>query len=599
MIRKVCNRKWVTVFGGRIVLAMFMFWAFNIPFRMVMHILPYSEVRPSNVLPPLLGIIWGIPGAFGTSLANMLGDIYISKISADVYIPGMVINFFYGYLPYVLWNSIGGQEGRQESLPKMDSVSEILKYCIVIFITSTMITPMLAITFQLAGQKITMSNIYFLFFNNFDFSILLGVPLLLFLSFLKQYQKKKKLTIRARAVTGFLILSAAFVTVLGILTYSLLENYAQFDSLKRWEIVYQIVGISIHVLFGVTLLFLWYVEKCITKPLELLTEDMKKFSSMDHIHQTGQGQMCMTYGQIQTGDELQVLAEAFLKMTQDIECYVLNLEKITAEKEKIGAELSVAARIQVDMLPTVFPAFPDKKEFQIFASMYPAKEVGGDFYDYFLVDDNHLGIVIADVSGKGVPAALFMVIAKTLLQNQAKLGEMPWDIFYHVNNQLCQNNSSGMFVTAWLGILELDTGLLLYSNAGHTRPMLSVLGNEFHPFADVGSGFVLGGMENIKFPQGRYSLKKKDILFVYTDGVTEANDCNGRLLGESCLQEVLDSCRMESLEYILMYLKKYIDDFAKGTEQFDDITMLALRYEGNEMYEAGSMEKLCQPRMAE
>lgn len=578
----------------RIVLSMLIFFAANVPFRLIMHILPYSEVRPSNVIPPVLGILFGMPGAVGTALANMLGDIFISKSSFDVYLPGAVINVLYGYLPYYLWNRKGTKKtGENTALPRMDSVSEILRYCVAVLITSAVITPLLTITFQLTGQSIGVEDFLFLFFNNFDFSILLGVPILIFVSFLRERKKGRRLAIGTRAVAGFMVLSAVFVTTLGILAYTLLKNYAPYDSLRRWQIVYQVVGIGINVLFGGTLLFLWYVENRITNPLLLLTESMKKFASADHLQQTQEDEMKRACEQIRTGDELQILAQVFFKMTQDIEMYVRNLKKVTVEKEKIRAELSVATNIQKDMLPNVFPPFPQKKEFQIYAFMHPAKEVGGDFYDFFLVDDNHLGIVIADVSGKGVPAALFMVVAKTLLQNQAKLKQAPWDVLYHINNQLCENNSTGMFVTAWFGVLELDSGQLLYSNAGHTKPMFSCQGGAFQIFTDIGHGFVLGGIKNMCFPEGRYTLKRKDRLFLYTDGVTEANDRNENLFGETRLQGVLDDYRAAALEGMLKGVKQSIDTFANGTEQFDDITMLAIQYEGVEKDETGNMAELC------
>lgn len=570
------------------------FWAFNIPFRLLMQILPYSEVRPSNAIPPILGILWGGAGALGTSLANVLVDVLVSHTPANVWIPGFGINFLYAYLPYRLWHAAGKsrkagrirkvEKGRlterQDTLPKMDSVPEILKYCMIILTDSAVITPMLALTFALAGQNVDFSDVLFLFFNNFDFAILLGIPILIFHSFLRERRGGRKLTIGTRAVAGFMILSVLFAAALGIWTYVLLRSHTAYDSLQRWKLVYRVTGIGIHILFACTLLLLKYVESFITKPLNLLTVSMKKFAAADHLQHTASNEMKEICEQIRTGDELQILSEAFLKMTRDIAAYVKNLAAVTAEKEKISAELSVASHIQTDMLPNVFPAYPQRKEFQIYAAMYTAREVGGDFYDFFLVDENHLGFLMADVSGKGVPAALFMVVARTLLMNQAKQGEKPWDIFYHVNNQLCENNASGMFVTAWLGILELNTGQLLYSNAGHTRPLLGTRVGGFEWFPDTAHGFVLGGIEDMRFPSGTRVLEKGESLFLYTDGVTEANDQKGRMYGEERLLETLNNYREKPLKELLDGVKHELDGFAEGGQQFDDITMLALCYEG-------------------
>lgn len=173
---------------------------------------------------------------------------------------------------------------------------------------------------------------------------------------------------------------------------------------------------------------------------------------------------------IRTGDEIQALSEAIKTMELEINEYIQDLTTVTAEKERIGAELNVATQIQADMLPRIFPAFPEREEFDVYATMNPAKEVGGDFYDFFLVDDDHLAVVIADVSGKGVPAALFMVIAKTLIKNHAQNQEAPGTVFTQTNEQLCEGNDAGLFVTGWMGVLEISTGKFVYVNAGPTRP---------------------------------------------------------------------------------------------------------------------------------
>lgn len=236
----------------------------------------------------------------------------------------------------------------------------------------------------------------------------------------------------------------------------------------------------------------------------------------------------------------------------------------------------MATQIQASMLPCIFPAFPEHKEFNVYATMQPAKEVGGDFYDFFLIDDNHLAVVMADVSGKGVPAALFMVIAKTLIKNHTQNFEAPCDVFTNVNKQLCENNQAGMFVTAWMGILEIDSGMFTYVNAGHNPPLLKRKGERF-TYLKSRAGFVLAGMEGIRYGQYQIQLNPGDLLYLYTDGVTEATDIYNKLYGEERLQEILDKNASLPLEEILKNIKKNIDLFVKGAPQFDDITMLALK----------------------
>ena len=211
--------------------------------------------------------------------------------------------------------------------------------------------------------------------------------------------------------------------------------------------------------------------------------------------------------------------------------------------------------------------------------MTPAKEVGGDFYDFFMVDQDHLAFVIADVSGKGVPAALFMVIAKTLLKNHAQKGEQPSEVFEQTNNQLCENNKEGMFVTAWMGILQISTGKLTYVNAGHNLPVIKGADGVFK-YMQCHPGFVLAGMEDMPYQQGELQLEKGDSIYLYTDGVTESINVKEELFGEERLEEVLNRHSGDAPEDILKAVKESMDAFVGEAEQFDDITMLCMTFLG-------------------
>ena len=228
---------------------------------------------------------------------------------------------------------------------------------------------------------------------------------------------------------------------------------------------------------------------------------------------------------IDTGDEIEELFNSFKEMYGDVKDYIKKLEGVTAEKERIGAELDVAKHIQASMLPCIFPAFPERKEIDIYATMEPAKEVGGDFYDFFMVDDTHLAIVMADVSGKGVPAALFMVIGKTLIKDHTTPGRDLGKVFTEVNDLLCESNSEELFITAFEGVLDLVTGEFVYVNAGHEMPFIYKSGGNFEPYK-IRAAFVLAGMEGMKYRAGSMMLEPGDKIFQYTDGVTEATNVN-------------------------------------------------------------------------
>ena len=312
-----------------------------------------------------------------------------------------------------------------------------------------------------------------------------------------------------------------------------------------------------------------FLYREILLPILAVTDEAKRFADSN----TPSDKL----SSINKNDEIGVLAKAVGKMETDIVEYVENLTLVTAEKERIGAELSIATQIQADMLPGIFPAFPDKPEFDIYATMNPAKEVGGDFYDFFMVDDRHLAVVMADVSGKGVPAALFMVIGKTLIKDHTQPGRDLGDVFTEVNDLLCESNSEGLFITAFEGVLDLVSGEFTFVNAGHEIPFICKKDGSYEPYK-IRAGFVLAGMEGIRYQCGTMQLSPGDRLFQYTDGVTEATDKDGRLYGMGRLGEILaQNAALPPME-LLGKIKEDIDAFVGDAPQFDDITMLCLEY---------------------
>lgn len=261
---------------------------------------------------------------------------------------------------------------------------------------------------------------------------------------------------------------------------------------------------------------------------------------------------------------------------------VLKQEETTRKSARIESELNLANNIQAHMLPTIFPPYPECEEIDLYASMSPAKEVGGDFYDFFMLDDRNIAFIVADVSGKGVPAALFMVIAKTLIKNETNMGCEPAEIFTKVNHMLCEGNDYNMFVTAWLGILNTETGILKYANAGHNAPLIKT-GDGRYEYLKSKHGFVLAGMDGIRYKQCELQMNPGDTIFVYTDGVTEATNSEDELFGEERLQTYLNEHITDDVKSVVSGLKDEIYRFAGEREQFDDITMLILHYREKKM----------------
>ena len=326
--------------------------------------------------------------------------------------------------------------------------------------------------------------------------------------------------------------------------------------------------------FGAAGLSMYLMHRMVVRPLDLLAGATKKFVnsenySLDRVISLP----------LHTGDEIEELYTSVQKLENDIIIYIENLTKITAEKERIGAELNVATQIQADMLPSIFPAFPGREEFDIYATMDPAKEVGGDFYDFFLVDDDHLAMVMADVSGKGVPAALFMVIAKTLIKNRTQMGGTPSEILAYVNDQLCEGNEAELFVTVWLAILEISTGKGVAANAGHEHPVIRRADN-LYELIEYRHSPAVATMEGIRFREHEFELYPGDSLYVYTDGVPEATNASDELFGTDRMLEALNKNPNASAEEILNTVRKHVDIFVDEAPQFDDVTMLCLKYFG-------------------
>ena len=258
---------------------------------------------------------------------------------------------------------------------------------------------------------------------------------------------------------------------------------------------------------------------------------------------------------------------------------VLNITQ-GREKAMADRDLFMASQIQESVLPRIFPYLPNRKEFDIFASMKPAKEVGGDFYDFFMIDDDHLAVVMADVSGKGIPASLFMMISRTMIKNYALGGNYSTSkILYEVNNQLCEGNQLEMFVTVWLGIISLSTGKGIASNAGHEHPALYRKNGQFE-LVKYRHSMAVATMEDIPFEEHEFQMYPGDAFFIYTDGVAEANNSEGKLFGGERLIETLNKAPDVSAKGLLIRVQEAIDGFVKGADQFDDITMLAFRYFG-------------------
>jgi len=353
------------------------------------------------------------------------------------------------------------------------------------------------------------------------------------------------------------------------LTYSQggLEDAKMRETVQNsmWSVLFEILLAAV----CLTMLFILVI-----RPLRKVQDNIREYKNSKDSRK-----VIEDLKQIRSNNEIGELADDVSTMAEELDVYMDRIQEFAAENERIGAELNLASRIQLAMLPMIFPPFPEHDELDIYATMIPAKEVGGDFYDFFMVDENHLALVMADVSGKGVPAALFMTITKVLLQNELLSGKDPATVLETLNERICRNNTEEMFVTVWLGILDLKTGVLTCSNAGHEYPVLRQPGGHFEVLKDK-HGFVVGGMPGMKYTNYTIEMQPGAKLFVYTDGVPEAERSDRKQFGLERTVTMLR--RFEDLppQSIVTGMSSAVYDFVGEVPQFDDLTMLVLHYKG-------------------
>ncbi|MBR2281759.1 MAG: SpoIIE family protein phosphatase, partial [Spirochaetales bacterium] len=384
---------------------------------------------------------------------------------------------------------------------------------------------------------------------------------------------------------GSIIITAEPIMYNGVAVGYVCIDMALSQPFKEIRMFSFLVFLYLALISFLNMLFVrWYYKRNLVRPINQIIEAAKEYIYEDIPDEELELDTKHTSFQklrIDTGDELQQLANAMKNMEIDLGRYIDHLTKVTSEKQRMSTELALATRIQAHMLPSIFPPFPERDEFDLYATMAPAKEVGGDFYDFFMVDHDHLALVVADVSGKGIPAAMFMMISKIIIKNVTQSthgGELsPAYVLQKANTMLCENNEDEMFVTVWLGILEISTGKLTYANAGHEKPLF--LHDGVWAFDDNRHGFVLAGMDGMRYKDFERILDPGDFIFQYTDGVTEATNSNEELFGEGRVMAVAKRSPLDTTEF-LKNMRAEIDGFVKEAPQFDDITMLGLRYNG-------------------
>jgi serine phosphatase RsbU (regulator of sigma subunit) len=423
-------------------------------------------------------------------------------------------------------------------------------------------------------------------------SILFNIIILIFIVIFKPnsyYEINKKYnTPFSEIMIFFILLMNILFSIVKVVWYAYIEmsdgifNFSDFMDYSFG--IDELINYLIILFFAIIIVY--YIEKKFSKPLQSIANlanyyIKNRFSQQEHDNSKLNIKYILNKLDYLSNNKYEIgfLSKSIKSMIINIERYIIDLKEFTAEKEKINTELKIASKIQRNAIPNKFPPFPNRlNDFDIFASYIPAKNVGGDFYDYFLIDNDHLVIIIGDVSGKGVPAALFMMMVKTLIKDQLNLGLSPSAAFIKVNNELNENKNEKMFVTVWLGILNINSGEMTYVNAGHPSPFLFSKSKNQYNILESKPNFVLGGMENIDYKSSEIKINTGDRLYLFTDGIIESINQNEEEFSVERLANVLNENHTLKIKELISKITNELHDFSKGVEQFDDETMLILEY---------------------
>ncbi|MEG1360458.1 MAG: SpoIIE family protein phosphatase [Clostridia bacterium] len=544
-----------------------------------------TQVRPASGLGPVLGLFFGVPAILGCALANIIADMAVTTDPATL-LTWFTVQVIYNATPYLLWYVIFRK--RAYPFPRLDSAGKLVAYlCLAIF--DALLVSTLLIPFEPATMvAFDIHLIHAL--NNIVFLVYLGIPLLILLDRLPihplpppwvsvAYVQRAHMNLTQKVVLAFT--AAAAVATIGIVALLYAPNLTT-DSTNYAQLIgdmyVSITRLTLLVLAPL-LLVVRFFEHRLTKPLEVLTQAALDNVNQVEGHDDGQGEFVakpLCEKGIHPRDEMRLLFDATNEMNADLARYLNELSAVTAEREKAAAELDIAHRIQLSAVPREFKQFDERHSLGVNGFIRPAREVGGDFYEVFEMDERRVAFVIGDVSGKGVPAALFMMRAQSLIKEHLLTHADMGLAITQVNRELCERNDAMLFVTVFACVLDTSTGQVSYVNAGHNPP--SILREGQREYLACRPGFVLGGLESITYRVGTIELKPGDGVVLYTDGVTEACNAAEELYGEARLECLLKTCDLQGEQDVLNRVVADVDAFAGEAPQADDITLLSFSW---------------------
>jgi serine phosphatase RsbU (regulator of sigma subunit)/anti-sigma regulatory factor (Ser/Thr protein kinase) len=546
------------------------------------------QIRPSAIIGPTLGIFFGLPGIFACALANVIANTITFSYSPLLLTCYFLAEIIYSGLPRWVWYFI--YRNSDNPYPRFESARKTILYVALTLIDSLIVIASSLYFLSTASEDANITTLTLLLLNSAWMLLYAGIPLLYALErsplsptppfWIKvPYQQMEKTNLTQRFVVAFTLVAAVLGLFISVI--SILITGDEHDLSHIVEILYIEMGLLAIPVFIPMFIFLHYIEGRFVLPIEVLANDQKTFiQRVENDAMQGHFDLAEPVNEHGTKPKYEVaeLFDSTNKMRADLSKFVDRIRSFTAQKQRYAAELDIAAQIQTGVVPKDFEAFTEGLPLDISGYMRPAREVGGDFYDVFGVNECEIAFVIGDVSGKGVPAALFMMRAQSLLRQCITQANDLGSAFSQANDQLCDRNDAVLFVTAFACVFNAETGAMRYVNAGHNSP-IHMRGKKAEPLKGK-RGLVLGAMSGMHYREENIYINPGELVLLYTDGVTESANVNDELFGEDRMLETLreSMAQSQNVEQTIEALVKRIDGFASGAPQADDITAVAFSW---------------------
>lgn len=560
----------------------FVFFVFTMLFRYLFNAFKIIEIRPVSGFTLVFGMVFGLPGIFGCAVSNFIADIlfgYPLKLSL-IEIPAQLI---YGFIPFFIWRSLNKKANKNPF--RINSFIKFAGYILTVFITTAIYSLLYGIELQICELgEILSYNTIFIFYNNLAFCILIGLPFFMFASVINQREKNQnqignrivKFSIIEKFILIFCVVSLILEIIIGPSVYLSYRSIVS-DSDLLLRKVYSSSLYSLNIFLWVALVFIYFVEKKITKPLEKMAKISRHYGDKEDAIQTNLDIIkdCDEY--ISLNSEIGDLARSYVLLASDMTDFIKSLNTASNKNADYEKCFYFANQVQKSLLPLIFPTFAPCADIDIFASIKFSKDFSGDFYDYFLIDNEHLAIIIADVTGRGVEAALFMAIVKNLVKDKALAGLLPEESLSEINQQLYKNNSAGLFVSVWIGIFNSSTGILNYVNAGQTQPLYMKKEGKFESL-ETPVDFALAASDETLYNSSSIKLERGDKIVLYTRGITEAKNRHGEKYGTERLLDFFNKYKHIGVQELIEGFNRDQSIFIDSAELENDLTVLALEY---------------------